>query len=51
MTFPGDALKRKMLEPDIPLTYEKFIKYGFDLNAELLMVLDLIARDIYSPGP
>lgn len=40
--FPGDTVMGRMLQPDLPLTYSKFVDYGFDLNAELLLVLDHI---------
>ena len=38
--FPDDPEKGHLLRPHYPLTYKKFISYGFDKNAILLYALD-----------
>ena len=42
--FPGNEDRGKLLVPDIPLNYDHFKKYNFDLNAELLMVLEKLDK-------
>jgi hypothetical protein len=42
ITFPDDPEKGRCLQPDHPLTLEKFATYDFDPNAEILMALDIL---------
>ena len=42
VTFPEDENKGWQLDPDIPLTYTKYSQYGYDKNATVSLVLELI---------
>ena len=44
LTFPADARKGNLLEPDYKLTYDKYRYYDFDPNAEILLALELLGE-------
>ena len=44
ITFPDDPIKGKCLMPDYPLTYQKFMSFNFDPDAEILYALEIMGE-------
>lgn len=42
ITFPNDPDKGKCLMPDFPLTYQKYMSFNYDPDAEILYALEVI---------
>jgi hypothetical protein len=44
LAFPDDPEKGRVLRPHFELTYDKLASYGFDPNAEILLALEIAAK-------
>ncbi len=46
ITFPDDPIKGKCLMPDYPLTYQKFLAFNFDPDAEVIYALEILGEKL-----
>jgi len=46
--YPDDPEKGEVLRPDHELTYDRLASYGFDVNAEVLLALEILGAKLNS---